>query len=513
MRLKKLVLKNFRGYKNRTIITFDDITAFVGRNDSGKSTLLEALDIFFNDGKGTVKIDDGDVNVESRQKGDVDIEIGACFSDLPDKLILDATNETSLGNEYLLNEDGELEIIKQYHNAGKAKVYIFAVHPSNPECSDLLQKSNRDLKKRLDELQLTDEHIDKTKNASIRAGIWNHYKDDLQLKNRLIDVTKGEIKTIFNKLEYYLPVYSLFQSDRKNSDADSEVQDPLKHAVKEILVSEDLQSELDNIAEVVTQKLKDVAKHTVDKLKEMDPEIAKTLEPMVPDPKDLKWADVFKNVSISGDQNIPINKRGSGVRRLILLNFFRAEAERLLSEREKNNDSASIIYAIEEPETSQHYKNQIVLINALQSLADNPKVQVILTTHSGIIVKNMKFANLRLVDNGKVQQITHNCLPYPSLNEVNYIAFDEATEEYHDELYGVLTENDLLKDFEKTQDKVPYKHIFPSGKIKNEQLTLTRYIRHQIHHPENKENPHYDLKQLRKSIEVMRKFLFDVDRL
>ena len=143
-----------------------------------------------------------------------------------------------------------------------------------------------------------------------------------------MDVTKGEIKTIFNKLEYYLPVYSLFQSDRKNSDTDSEVQAPLKHAVKGILVSEDLQNELDNIAEVVTQKLKDVARHTVDKLKEMDPEIAKTLEPMVPDPKDLKWTDVFKNVSISGDQNIPINKRGSGVRRLILLNFFRAEAER-----------------------------------------------------------------------------------------------------------------------------------------------------------------------------------------
>ena len=29
-------------------------------------------------------------------------------------------------------------------------------------------------------------------------------------------------------------------------------------------------------------------------------------------------------------------------------------------------------------------------------------------------------------------------LQYPSLNEVNYIAFNEVTEEYHDELYSFI---------------------------------------------------------------------------
>ena len=59
----------------------------------------------------------------------------------------------------------------------------------------------------------------------------------------------------------------------------------------------------------------------------MDSGIASTLHPVIPIDK-LKWSDVFKNVSISGDEEIPINKRGSGVKRLVLLNFFRAEAER-----------------------------------------------------------------------------------------------------------------------------------------------------------------------------------------
>ncbi|BDS22935.1 hypothetical protein KAM546c_41960 [Enterobacter roggenkampii] len=48
MRLRKLKLKNFRGYRNSTEIIIDEsMTGIVGRNDFGKSTILEALAIFF----------------------------------------------------------------------------------------------------------------------------------------------------------------------------------------------------------------------------------------------------------------------------------------------------------------------------------------------------------------------------------------------------------------------------------------------------------------------------------
>ncbi|QEX03283.1 ATP-binding protein (plasmid) [Salmonella enterica] len=47
MRLRKLKLKNFRGYRNSTEIIIDEsMTGIVGRNDFGKSTILEALAIF-----------------------------------------------------------------------------------------------------------------------------------------------------------------------------------------------------------------------------------------------------------------------------------------------------------------------------------------------------------------------------------------------------------------------------------------------------------------------------------
>ena len=54
-------MRNFRRYLNETTINFNDLTVLVGKNDAGKSTILEALDVFFNDGSGCIKIDKNDI--------------------------------------------------------------------------------------------------------------------------------------------------------------------------------------------------------------------------------------------------------------------------------------------------------------------------------------------------------------------------------------------------------------------------------------------------------------------
>ena len=83
MRIKSIVLNNFRGYDRETKILMSDFVAIVGKNDIGKSTILEALDIFFNDGKGTISIDRHDVNKTNLSNGEKDIIIGVEFEGLP----------------------------------------------------------------------------------------------------------------------------------------------------------------------------------------------------------------------------------------------------------------------------------------------------------------------------------------------------------------------------------------------------------------------------------------------
>lgn len=118
------------------------------------------------------------------------------------------------------------------------------MHPTNPECADLLSKKDSDLRKIIETRDIPCE--DKTRNAAMRTAIWSYYGDDLQVNSVELDVTKGDAKPIWEKLQKYLPVYSLFQADRKNSDSDSEVQDPLHAAVKEILQDEGISQTLDH---------------------------------------------------------------------------------------------------------------------------------------------------------------------------------------------------------------------------------------------------------------------------
>jgi predicted ATP-dependent endonuclease of OLD family len=497
-------LTNFRGYKEELTIDINDLNVFVGKNDIGKSTILEALDIFFNESKGIIKIDKDDINKKSKEEGNNQIEISVTFENLPTTLIIDSTNTTTLKEEYLVNSDNNLEIIKKYPNAGSEKVFIKANHPTAITCSDLLLKKIADLKKILTNNDINCE--DKTKSAIIRKTIWEHYSDDLQLNSIEIDITKEDAKNIWEQLKNYMPLYSLFQSDRKNSDGDNEIQNPMKLAVQEILKDEKLRKSLNNIAEEVEKKLKDVSSKTLEKLNEMNPEIANSLNPIIPSAESLKWADVFKSVSITGDDDIPINKRGSGIKRLILLNFFRAEAER----RKEEKNVPDIIYAIEEPETSQHPSHQRKLMEAFIELSETENTQIILTTHSPSIVKLLEFKHLKLIkeNNGKeIINIESADLPYPSLNEVNFLAFKESDEEYHNELYGYIESEQLLSNYKINKSTIQYKRLKRNGDILEEQKILSEYIRHQIHHPENNENPRYTNEELQESIDLMRIFI------
>ena len=89
VKLKKVAIKNFRAYSERVEFSVDDITAIIGKNDIGKSSILDALDVFFNSNK--MEIEDRNIHC-----GDELVEITCVFSDLPDEIILDETVTTTL---------------------------------------------------------------------------------------------------------------------------------------------------------------------------------------------------------------------------------------------------------------------------------------------------------------------------------------------------------------------------------------------------------------------------------
>ena len=135
MRLKKVILENYRGYKNKTEIDFNDLTALIGKNDAGKSSILDALNTFFNEKEYELSSDDFcKISPVSNQ-----CKISCIFSDFPQKIIIDEMAETDFKNEYLLNQDGLLEIQKVWEQSSgklKSSVYCKAYHPNHKHLCD-----------------------------------------------------------------------------------------------------------------------------------------------------------------------------------------------------------------------------------------------------------------------------------------------------------------------------------------------------------------------------------------
>lgn len=381
MKLREVMLKNFRGYYNETRIVIDDLTAFIGKNDIGKSTILEALDIFFN----YSKIEKGDRNVLHIDEETV---IGCVFDDLPEKITLeDAT--TSFADEYLLNTEGKLEIWKTYPASGKQIVSIYANHPSNDGFSDLLLKKNAELKRMIRDHHL-EEGVNQSVNCSMRAALWNSLGGAIVFAPKMIVADQADEKKLWPKIEPLLPVYRLFKADRPSTDEDQEAQDPMQHAMKTALAEQ--AEQLASIANEVKQKVTEVANGTIQKLREFDPDLAATLVPQFK--KEPMWERAF-SFSLTGENAIPLNKRGSGIRRLVLFSFFRATTESTLF------DKQNIIYAVEEPETSQHPDAQRMIAKTFLEMTEKDACQVIITTHVPGLAGLLPIQSLRYITKGE----------------------------------------------------------------------------------------------------------------
>lgn len=384
MKLAQIRVRNFRCYRSEFVMDFDELTCIIAKNDAGKSTVLEALEAFFNLEK--IDAEDRSIGVGNASP----IEITCVFRDLQPSLIVDSDATISPQSEYLLNADGLLEITKKFSGATPKceEIFVKAMHPSADRFNDLFSLTIAQLRRRAQDLGVSLDGVNQTVKSAIRHAIWTSVPlDALALSEVQIEV-KG---SIWKPLQNALPLYQLFRADRPSSDQDAEAQDPLKYAIREALSSQQVQ--LDAIGNHVKQQVELVTRATIEKIREMDPALAGELNPVF---SSFNWSRVF-SVSLTAEDQVPLNKRGSGVRRLFLINFFRAKAEQLSGER----GAPDVILAIEEPETSQHPNNQLLLLEALLELSQSPSTQVLLTTHNPLLARKINQEQIRFIEVGQ----------------------------------------------------------------------------------------------------------------
>lgn len=400
MILKTVTISNYRCYSSDTTIDIGNLTCIIGKNDVGKSTIMEALDAFFNDA-----ISKSDLSATA-SADDQKVEITCVFSELPESLVLDTSAQCDLDEEGLLNANKELELKRVWDFSGKSVTKTYFLHCNYydaPEADGLLSMKKDSLKAFIQNNGISLLPGGKnTINRDMRQAIRSHYRMTLRSEKYIkVDGNLGNednIKSIWKVISSQLPIYTLFKMDRLLSDKDGNVQDPMKLAIEQALKVDEIQQKLRDVENYVRQHTTQIADATIKKLSNFDSKLAERLK--VAFTKECKWGSVF-DIALLNENNIPLNKRGSGIRRLVLLSFFQAQAEAKKDEK----GAPAIIYAIEEPETSQHPEHQIEIIHSLVSLAEQQNTQVIFTTHSSNLVSEIPIETIRYIDNEPILSV------------------------------------------------------------------------------------------------------------
>lgn len=215
----------------------------------------------------------------------------------------------------------------------------------------------------------------------------------------------------------------------------------------------------------------------------------------------------------------PVSEKGSGMQRALALAITKVYADGLAAQTPEETLTKPLFFFIDEPEISLHPKVQGILVKALCEIAK--RQQVFLTTHSPLFLKRLGVNDHAILicskKNGAIK-ITRareaNTFEFsPTLGEINYFAYGLATEDFHNELYGYITETTRLFKCNEldnwlvencgVQRNKKWIRLKNGTPLHPEDVTLMTYIRHSIHHPENTHNASYTETDLIRSIQEM----------
>jgi len=238
--------------------------------------------------------------------------------------------------------------------------------------------------------------------------------------------------------------------------------------------------------------------------------------------EELQVENFFKTISIMIDDgvNVSMGEKGHGMQRALALSLIQVYADITCNIQGVGVISKPFYLFIDEPEICLHPSGQQKLLEALMVISKSK--QIFLTTHSPFMLSSPHLKNVGLFifkkENNKnvvSRADTSPIFPWsPSWGEINYKAYNLATVELHNELYGLLQEQSQ-KFFENEFDQ----WLVAQGITQSKQwirekkgvpgqacaVTLQTFIRNHIHHPENftMQGNKYNQQDLSDSIEQM----------
>ncbi len=368
MIIKKIELENYRGVSEPQCITMAEFTTIVGKNDSGKSIVLNSIASFLDiKSYPIVESDFNDI------KKPIKFKFYFYSYDLKNVLLefLDKKIKKDAGIDEFVNDiliDGCLIVVKEISKAGKKfdkEKLVIRTFVEN-DFKLLHEKSDKEL---IDIIKKYDIEIPvegKGKNSKVEKI--KYIKEYAEKSGYGLEYI--EINDEYGVLSL-LPSVELFEADYGlKPDTSFKTQ-----VVSEIYNFFDQNQDLEKIQKEIIDEMNNEAEKIKDYMQEYVEIEEVKLEP------NISWKDAIKSVNVGfkfeeDKRVIPMSHKGTGYRRLFMVARFR-----YLAEKQKGQN---VIYLIEEPETFLHPTLQNDLLSALLELSKAN--QIIITTHSPTFV-------------------------------------------------------------------------------------------------------------------------------
>ena len=305
MRLERLRIKNYKAIEDSEWLSIDDLSILIGKNDAGKSTLLESIKILLLESE---KIDSAHFHMNSAEECTICGE----FVDIPSELSQNLKEDIDVS-------DDTLRIEKRFKNRGS----------KSPKREIYLGENREKLLKGA--VIRNGERLNK---APSRRFIWEFLPEPLYVpaERDVSEQTSFKSNTFISRL--LNPILKQSEDiDDKISDLESSLSEEMEELSDDL--TERLSSHMDTISRVSVETT------SID--------VSKSLSP---------------NISISDtaiEQSIPISERGSGVGSLFILS--------LVEEYKDKHIGEGYFLLFEEPGVWLHPGAQRRMLSAIKSIS------------------------------------------------------------------------------------------------------------------------------------------------
>jgi predicted ATP-dependent endonuclease of OLD family len=404
MRIDSITVKNYRPFKLLEEVKLGQFATIVGKNDSGKSSILRAIQLFFEEGK----IDPEDFHDGADPNENIVIEIA--FTSLPEKIEIENGVATTLKEEMLLDENGNLRIRKTFSRDDEISISLLTQDFQDESFAGLVKLKENELNRRCREKE-----IEVTKAG---RGITNKEKR-AKLRNLArsneINISEYELKLskrdeLWTVIKSLLPDYYLFEAETKTNIHETSFQREFRPIIETVTEDSAIAQTREKFTEIIEKRLQEEIDKIFEKLKIHSSDItALKAKPS------FSWEKAVE-LSIYGKDyygiDKPLEKRGSGIRRLLMVAFFE-----YLAEREKVG-KISFIFGLEEPENNLHPGLQRELARSFRQIIDKG-YQIIITTHSPVFAGASPIEDLTLImrERGIAKAIQSPNLNYDKIAE------------------------------------------------------------------------------------------------